>query len=110
MKENSVGKVLKVIGWMTLILGIIIGLTFLQDEFGVFWGIVFIMVEVIAGIFILGFAEIIKLLNEINIRLDYIGNKNYDKIHEKIDNESQLDNAECNGWVFYRYALGKVLL
>lgn len=90
MKENNVSEVLNFLGWTIIVLGTIIGFSYFRDEYGGAFCIVFIVTEIVTGIFILGFAENLKLLNEINIRLDYIGNKNYDKIYEKMDNDQQV--------------------
>jgi len=77
-QKNSVASVLTVIAWIVFIAGFIVGIvlgnvevtrgtyfTYTDTEFSFTIALTYWAVSFVSGIFILGFAEIIKLLNDI---------------------------------------------
>lgn len=65
--ENKVSRWLFVIGILTIVFGGGIGLLWMTSEFA---GVLFLISAVVSGVFVLGFSEVIKLLDEINKKLD----------------------------------------
>lgn len=82
-KNNAVASALTAIGWIIFICGFIAGCVFgeekiiyhdyfgehIETEFSFAVALTYWAVSFISGIFILGFAEVIKILNTINNRL-----------------------------------------
>ena len=66
--ENAVGKALRILAWITMICGLILGFTFGKDAYGEFSfgaALLYWVAGVVTGILQLGFAEIIRLLQTI---------------------------------------------
>lgn len=70
--ENTVGKILKVIGGIIIVVGIIFGLIIgsRAGRFGLIPFVYIIVTTFVSGMLFIGFAEIIKLLHEINLKLN----------------------------------------
>jgi hypothetical protein len=70
--ENTVGKILKVIGGIIIVVGIIFGLIIgsRAGRFGLIPSVYIIVTTFVSGMLFIGFAEIIKLLHEINLKLN----------------------------------------
>lgn len=62
-EKNSVAIALMVIAWIIIVVGVVVGLFLTDSSIGL--AIICCVMSVVSGIFILGFAEIIKLLNDI---------------------------------------------
>lgn len=78
-QKNSVASALTAIAWIVFITGFIVGIvlgnvevtkgtyfTYTDTEFSFTVAITYWAISFVSGIFILGFAELIKLLNDIN--------------------------------------------
>lgn len=70
--SNSIANALKVIGWLTISCGVIVGLILIFNGMGhrsggqlVLMGFVFLLSGIISGVMFMGFGEIISLLQEI---------------------------------------------
>lgn len=63
--NNVIASILRVIAGLIVVIGIFIGIGNIGDE--IFIGIIYIVSSILLGIFIVGFAEIIDLLNKIVI-------------------------------------------
>lgn len=63
--NNVIASILRVIAGLIVVIGIFIGIGNIGDE--IFIGIIYIVSSILLGIFIVGFAEIIDLLNKIAI-------------------------------------------
>lgn len=63
--NNIIASILRVIAGLIVIIGIFIGIGNIGDE--IFIGIIYIVSSIVLGMFIVGFAEIIDLLNKIAI-------------------------------------------
>lgn len=62
-QTNAFASVLKVLGWVTVVLGLISVVIFKP------FGIAYCVAGIISGIMILGFAEMINLLHQINLKM-----------------------------------------
>ncbi|MCM1565128.1 MAG: hypothetical protein FNP40_10845 [Dehalobacter sp. 4CP] len=65
--SNTIATIIKVLGWITIIFGIIIGILMTGSNTGI--ALPYIIGCIITGIFMFGFSEIINLLHKINIKL-----------------------------------------
>jgi hypothetical protein len=65
--QNKIARILFVIGILTIICGGAIGLLLMMKDFT---GVMFFISAVVSGVFVIGFSEIIKLLDQINRKLD----------------------------------------
>ncbi|OIJ13451.1 hypothetical protein BKP37_10800 [Anaerobacillus alkalilacustris] len=65
--NNKVAKLLFIIGILTIVCGGAVGLVLMVRDFT---GVMFFISAVVSGVFVLGFSEIIKLLDEINKKLN----------------------------------------
>lgn len=63
--SNIIASILRVIAGLIVVIGIFIGIGNIGDE--IFIGIIYIVSSIVLGMFIVGFAEIIDLLNKIAI-------------------------------------------
>ena len=63
--NNVIASILRVIAGLIVVIGIFIGIGNIGDE--IFIGIIYIVSSIVLGMFIVGFAEIIDLLNKIAI-------------------------------------------
>lgn len=63
--NNIIASILRVIAGLIVVIGIFIGIGNIGDE--IFIGIIYIVSSIVLGMFIVGFAEIIDLLNKIAI-------------------------------------------
>lgn len=61
--NNIIASILRVIAGLIVVIGIFIGIGNIGDE--IFIGIIYIVSSIVLGMFIVGFAEIIDLLNKI---------------------------------------------
>jgi hypothetical protein len=66
-EKNSISIALKVIGWIIISIGIILSLVLMSSDIRMFW--ITILPYVVVGIVFLGFAEVIRLLHEINKKI-----------------------------------------
>ncbi|OCZ49729.1 hypothetical protein [Dehalobacter sp. TeCB1] len=74
--SNTIASILKGLGWTTIILGFIIGIVVASNNDSYlnsapFWllGLPYWIGGFISGLFMLGFAEIINLLHQINLKM-----------------------------------------
>ncbi|WP_409848458.1 hypothetical protein [Anaerobacillus sp.] len=67
MMENKIARLLFVIGIITIFCGGMFGLVLMIDDIS---GLMFFISAVVSGVFVIGFSEVIKLLDEINRKLD----------------------------------------
>ncbi|RXJ04063.1 hypothetical protein DS745_01350 [Anaerobacillus alkaliphilus] len=65
--KNKIAKTLFIIGVLTIIVGGVVGIYLMMTDFT---GVMFFISSVVSGIFVIGFSEIIKLLDEINSKLE----------------------------------------
>lgn len=63
--NNIIASILRVIAGLIVVIGIFIGIANIGNE--IFIGIIYIVSSIVLGMFIVGFAEIIDLLNKIAI-------------------------------------------
>lgn len=63
--NNIIASILRVIAGLIVVIGIFIGIGNIGDD--IFIGIIYIVSSIVLGMFIVGFAEIIDLLNKIAI-------------------------------------------
>ena len=63
--QNKVARILFITGVLTIVCGGAIGLLMIKDVSG----LMFLISAVVSGIFVIGFSEIIKLLDEISQKL-----------------------------------------
>lgn len=64
--QNKIARILFVIGVVTIFIGGAVGLFIMMNDFS---GVMFFISAVVSGFFVIGFSEIIKLLDEINKKL-----------------------------------------
>ncbi|MCD8503441.1 MAG: hypothetical protein LRY71_19550 [Bacillaceae bacterium] len=64
--ENFVAKLLFIVGVLTIIVGTIVGVLLMTTNAN---GIMFLISAVVSGMFVIGFAEVINLLHQINKKL-----------------------------------------
>lgn len=68
-KENVISTILKVIGWLTIIAGIILGI-YVSVELNVIrWFFIYFGTFFIVGIIFIAFGEVIRLLQEIDNKI-----------------------------------------
>lgn len=65
--ENKVAKALFIVGLLTIFIGSVVGIMLMTTNSN---GIMFLISAVVSGMFVLGFAEVINLLHQINKKLD----------------------------------------
>lgn len=63
--NNVIASILRIVAGLIVVIGIFIGIGNIGDE--IFIGITYIASSIVLGMFIIGFAEIIDLLNKIAI-------------------------------------------
>lgn len=64
--ENKVAKALFIVGILTIFFGVIVGFMLIITNPN---GVMFLISAVVSGVFVLGFAEVIHLLDQINKKL-----------------------------------------
>lgn len=64
--QNKVARILFVIGILTIVVGGSVGAILMFTDMT---GLLFLISSVVSGVFVIGFSEVIKLLDEINRKL-----------------------------------------
>ncbi len=67
--KNIMASILKVLGWITIVLGIIIGIYKADDELDSLYFIIIALPSVISGILFIAFGEVIYLLQSIRNKM-----------------------------------------
>lgn len=93
-KENTVGKILKVIGVIVVVAGSILGLITgsRAGRFGLIPALYLIGTTFVSGMLFIGFPEIIKLLHEINLKINGSEKKNGEEAFQIASEKGQKDN------------------
>jgi hypothetical protein len=65
--QNKIARLLFIIGIITIFGGGMFGLVLMMDDIS---GLMFFISAVVSGVFVIGFSEVIKLLDEMNKKLD----------------------------------------
>lgn len=96
MRENKIAMAIQIIGWGEIVSGALLGLILLCNKQPIY-GIVLIVAGIITGSLLLGFAEIIYLLEEnVNKQKEMANYLNTDVIKGKNEPTRMLQDIESS--------------